>query len=173
VLQLLNNAKPSQYGDLVDASVAKKIIVQGPADADLRSASEAVKAALRRAADSLQNVESFKIGCSQSILTYTEAHDIYGHRVASTYIPIQVVVRNLDSEHEFLMHDVQIAVDTMRFVGGRDKILARGVAEIGQSEDPRNRWIRVAEVLGDLASAVSVPLTSRDFKNGVLSFDPG
>jgi hypothetical protein len=49
------------------------------------------------------------ISCSQSLLTWKEANDIFGRRIADDYLAIQVVIRNLDPDHEFLVHDVQVA----------------------------------------------------------------
>jgi hypothetical protein len=121
------------------------------------------------------------ISCSQSLMTWKETSDIFGRRIADRYVAIQVVIRNLDPDHEFLVHDVQVAAGVHRkvgttgalqhpdvsFSGGRDKVLVRGVALKGQSLDRRNFLIHVGEVIGDLASAASIALTSLDFKNAV------
>lgn len=47
------------------------------------------------------------IGCSQSVLSYTEANFIFGKAIAKAYVVIQVNTRNLNENQEFLMQDVQ------------------------------------------------------------------
>lgn len=120
------------------------------------------------------------VGCSQSILSYDEANAIFGRAIARTYIVIQVNARNLNGDQEFLMHDVQVAVaDIMntdfagnqnkhgeatkgtlksRFVSGRDKTLARGVALTGQLDSPRNVAERVIEAIGAVGGATSLAI---------------
>ena len=110
------------------------------------------------------------VGCSASIMDWRETSDIFGRRIADTYIAIQVNVRNVNVDNEFLLHDIQIAMDDAPGVLGRDKALVRGVAERGQSQDPRNFAVRVAEALASLAGASSVAFTGVDFKNGVNIF---
>lgn len=124
---------------------------------------EAQRAAIQRPDD---------IGCSQSLLSWEEASDIFGRRIANTYLAFQVVVRNLSPDNEFVMHDVKIALDSpySRFVAGRDKMLARGVALRGQSDDPRNVWMRVGDAVASVAGAASVAFTGINFKNGVTVF---
>jgi hypothetical protein len=116
------------------------------------------------------------VSCSQSILSYRETSDGLGKRIARTYIVIQVVVRNLNADNEFLLHDVQVAVPASHFFAGRDKLLARGVAVKGQSLDPRNFTMRGLDALSGTLGAISVAFTSVDFKNGVgifTAFLPG
>ncbi len=67
------------------------------------------------------------VACSQSILSYNETKDAFGTRVAGTYVAVQVVVRNLDPDHEFVLHDVQVALpirdETSHFRAGRESRL--------------------------------------------------
>lgn len=130
-----------------------------------------------------QVASTLDVGCSQSILSWEEARDIFGTRVANTYLVVQVIVRNLNSSEEFMMHDVQIALDATtlpinvtfgqsglnqtRFVAGRDKMLARGVAVVGQQMDHRNFFIRVAEALGDVTLAAATAAGRAHFIDGV------
>ena len=110
------------------------------------------------------------VGCSQSILSYNETKDAFGTRAARTYVAVQVYVRNLDSEHEFVLHDVQVAVptqqnETSHFRAGRYKSIARGVAIKGQTMDPRNVLMGGLDALSATASAAS-GIASVDFKTG-------
>src|SRR5262249_3827840 len=112
--------------------------------ADATSAFEKVTSAANRIVGT-KTAEPFAppegIACSTSTLTWNETSDIFGRRVANTYVAIQVTIRNLDNKNEFLVHDIQVAVDTGmgedqwgRFQAGHDKLLARGVAEKSQTE---------------------------------------
>ena len=175
----------SQLSGMVDAPAFQALI--DPAH------TKDIKDGLQRVGAASPALSPFDVSCSQSILTWEETKDIFGRRLADTYVAIQVVVRNLSPDKEFLMHDVQVAIDhgpswlngtdpgtryDKRFVAGRDKLLVRGVALRGQSDDPRNRFIRIAETLGDIAGAISPALgKALDFRSGVsiyrTAFIPG
>ena len=94
------------------------------------------------------------VGCAASVLTYSEASDIFGVRVANKYVAVQVVVRNLNKDKDFLLHDVELAVDDpdlpvgaapAKFESGRDRTLVRAVSLRNQSDDTRNFAVRVLE----------------------------
>jgi len=106
------------------------------------------------------------VGCSFSVLDWKETSDIFGRRVANDYIAIQVNVRNLAENNEFLIHDIQVAVDTGlnmeqfgRFQVGRDKLMVRAVAERGKSEDRRNLIINTLQMIGGISAGASAALT--------------
>jgi len=113
------------------------------------------------------------VACSQSILSYNETKDAFGTRVARTYVALQVVVRNLNSDHEFVVHDVQVAVpirdEASHFRAGRDRLIARGVAIKGQTFDPRNVVLGGLDTLSATASAAST-IASADFMTGSSIF---
>lgn len=94
--------------------------------------------------------------CSQSILGFKEASDIFGKRIATTYLVIQVVVRNLNQKNDFLLHDVQVRVQNSHFRAGRDKLLARGVSMMGQTMDSRNLIMGGLDTLSATAGAISL-----------------
>src|SRR5262249_27468170 len=96
------------------------------------------------------------VSCSFSLLAWHETSDEFARRVANDYVGIQVNVRNLNAQNEFLIHDVQIAVDTGvgmrqfdRFKAGRDKLIVRAVAERGKSEDRRNLILNTMQMVGN------------------------
>src|SRR5258708_32735571 len=108
-----------------------------------------------------------------ALLTWQETSDIFGRRVANTYIAIQVTVRNLNTVNEFLIHDIQVAVDTgvsndtfSRFQAGRDKLLVRNLAQRGQAEDRRNLALHALEAIGAIAGSSAIA-GSRDFATAV------
>jgi IPT/TIG domain len=122
------------------------------------------------------------ISCSVSVLPWQETSDTFGRRVANQFLAIQVTVRNLNTKNEFLMHDIQVAVDTGlstdgyfwkqyagRFQAGRDKLLVRSVAQRGQTEDRRNLVLNSLVTIGAIAGSAAIA-GSTDFKTGVAVF---
>ncbi|HSB09767.1 MAG TPA: hypothetical protein VLM38_09815, partial [Blastocatellia bacterium] len=97
----------------------------------------------------------------------------FGTRAARTYVALQVVVRNLNPDHEFVLHDVQVAVpirdEASHFRAGRDRLIARGVAIKGQTLDPRNFLMGGLDTLSATASAAST-IASADFSTGTSIF---
>ena len=117
------------------------------------------------------------VACSMSVLTFNESSDIFGLRVAQEYIAIQIVVRNLNDQDEFLLHDAGLAVDTdpcgkefSQFDSSRDRLLVRAVALRNQATDPRNRTIRIMEGVGAIAAS-AVGFASRDYSYGLAVFN--
>jgi hypothetical protein len=107
------------------------------------------------------------VSCSFSIMTWHETDEFFGRMVANDYIAIEVNLRNLNKENEFLVHDIQVAVDTGldkptfgRFEAGRDKMIVRGVAQRGASDDIRNRIMNSLSMLGSVAGGASGALTA-------------
>lgn len=106
------------------------------------------------------------VSCSFSILGWQETSDVFGRRVANDYVAIQVNVRNLSHDNEFLIHDIQIAVDTGvnprqlgRFQTGRDRVIVRSVAQRGQFEDRRNLILNTMQMIGNIAGGASTAFT--------------
>jgi hypothetical protein len=106
------------------------------------------------------------VSCSFSLMDWHETSDVFGRRVANDYVALQVTVRNLNPNNEFLIHDVQIAVDTGvsasqfgRFQAGRDKLIVRAVAQRGQTEDRRNRVLNILQMMSNIAAGASGALT--------------
>jgi hypothetical protein len=164
-----------------DASRTKRLgALINPGTHDANDKPSAINSAKEGMFSSLENAFTAPlvpkgIGCSQSLLSWEETNAIFGRLVADTYLAFQVVVRNTSPDNEFVLHDVQIALDDpwSRFVAGRDKVLVRGVALRGQTDDPRNVGVRLAEAIGGLVAAASVAFSSVDFKNGVSIFHSG
>ncbi|HLY60832.1 MAG TPA: hypothetical protein VKV95_08800 [Terriglobia bacterium] len=135
------------------------------------------------------------VSCSMSVLSWKETSDTFGRRVANTYVAVQVNVRNLNNKNEFLIHDIQVAIDTGvpvnaldqdangdqtqrinqnknlgRFQAGRDKLLVRAVAQRGQTEDRRNLAVNALEMIGAVAATGSVSAKGGDLKTAVAVF---
>lgn len=94
--------------------------------------------------------------CSRSLLSWNEASDIFGRRIANTYLVVQVVVRNLSQSSDYLIQDVIVAAPDTGFGSGRDKLLARGVSIVGQSLDPRNQVMSALDTLATTSAAVAL-----------------
>jgi hypothetical protein len=101
------------------------------------------------------------VSCSFSVLQWKETKDVFGRRVANNYVALEVNLRNLNKQNEFLVHDIQIAVDTGltpyefgRFEATRDKQIVRGVVQRGQSEDRRNLIINSLTAAGAILSPI-------------------
>jgi hypothetical protein len=147
-------------------------------EAELNKVVAAAVSAVVVTANNVASTSRFKppddVSCSMAILTWQETSDIFGRRVANTYIAIQVTVRNLNKTNEFLIHDIQ-AVDTglnpadfSRFQAGRDKLLVRAVAERGQTQDRRNLALNSLLAVGAIASAVTPLAPATEFATGIL-----
>lgn len=125
---------------------------------------------LRSAASTMYPKLPADVACSQSLLSWSEAKDSYNRRIADTYFVYQVNVRNLNAQREFLLQDVQVAVQDHEFVAGRDKIIARGVALEGQAYGRRNTVERALEALASLGLAMTGVFPGQSARNGISIF---
>ncbi len=124
------------------------------------------RTAIRNLASTSRFERPGDVVCSFSVMQWKETSDNFGRRVANQYVALQVTVRNLNTENEFLIHDIQIAVDTGlnraqfgRFEAARDKLVVRNVAQRGQSEDRRNLIINSLQAIGAIAGGASAAVT--------------
>jgi hypothetical protein len=102
------------------------------------------------------------VGCSMSILSFETTRYAFGDRVASEFIPIQIVVRNLNDQVEFLVHDAQVAVDDDingrygRYSPGTDKLTTRTFMLSAKDFSGRNLVINIAKGIGTILSSASI-----------------
>jgi hypothetical protein len=112
------------------------------------------------------------VGCAMSILTFDETKRAYGSFVAQAYIGVQIVVRNLNPNQEFQVHDAQFATDLdpsgrhARFFSGRDKLIVRSFSVAQQSFDARNLAVHSSQAVGAILSAIS-PVYGGPFADAV------
>lgn len=128
-----------------DANVSPQVAAAGAA-----AATEAAEQTFQRPTN---------IGCSMSVMPWEEASKIFGRAVANTFLAVQVDVRNLDNNHEFLLHDAELAVDAyslaiQRFQVGHEKEVVRGVSVWGQSYGRHAIALHIVEGVGILMGAV-------------------
>lgn len=102
------------------------------------------------------------VGCSMSILSYETTRYAFGEKVAGEFIPIQIVVRNLNDKVEFLVHDAQVAVDDDingrygRYTPGTDKLTTRTFMLSAKDFSGRNLVINIAKGIGTILSSASL-----------------
>jgi hypothetical protein len=137
------------------SEVALTKAINSIADADLKDSVQK-SAAAAQAQVPIEFKTPDDLLCSRSLLSWQEAADIFGRRIANTYLVIQVVVRNLNPNSDYLIQDVVVATPTTRFGSGRDKLLARGVAITGQSRDPRNTIMSGLDTLAATSGAIAL-----------------
>jgi hypothetical protein len=151
--QTLTDTQRKTFSQAVNeaATISKQATTASDAAAIVESARQAL-AALQRPAD---------IGCAMSILSWAETHQAYGRLVANEYIAIQVVVRNLNRDQQFVLHDVEFAVNADptgrlgRYFSGRDKMVVRSLVVAQQNFSPRNLLVHTAQGIASVMSAAA------------------
>jgi hypothetical protein len=117
------------------------------------------------------------VGCAMSILSYKETDEAYGHLIANTYIAVQVVVRNLNRDQSFVLHDVEFGVNADptgrlgRFFSGRDKVVVRALSAAQSSFDPRAIFVHSAQGVGAILSAAVPLIGSMNLTNATAVFN--
>jgi hypothetical protein len=102
------------------------------------------------------------VGCSMSILSYTGTKYAFGQKMADEFIAVQIVIRNLSKDKEFVVHDAEFAVDGDingrhgRYFSGVDKLTARQFMLAGRDYGHRNFVVHVAQGVGTILSSVSL-----------------
>jgi hypothetical protein len=159
-------------------AVATAVTASGAAGAEKKTVTDTVTSSGQQISDkALSDIPSAfprpkDISCSMSVLSWDEAHKAFGRTIADTYLAIQITVRNLDGNNEFLVHDAELAVDAnsaqlSRFQVGHEKELARGVLLYGQNYDRQHIVINIFEGVGTILGAiVGLPQPSNDGLTG-------
>jgi hypothetical protein len=118
------------------------------------------------------------VGCAMSILSWNETRYAYGNLIAGEYIAVQITVRNLNDQEDFLIHDAEFAVDVDpagslgRFYSGRDKIIVRALSLANQDYSPRNLIVHSLQGVGTLMSAV-IPAAGATYAVAAGVFNSG
>ena len=132
---LITAAKPLDFSAIIDAARGSLELLERPKD----------------------------VGCAMSILTYSEADTAFGYKIANHYIAVQIVVRNLNRDKAFVLHDAEFQVNSDpaggfgRFYSGRDKVIVRALSAAQSDFDPRAIVVHAAEGVGAILSA-TVPI---------------
>ncbi len=89
----------------------------------------------------------------RSIIDPKDVADIFGRRIAKHFFVVQVTVTNRNKDYQLLIHDISLDLTGLqagKIFGKHPKVssielsLLRGVAERGQTDDPRNRLLRAS-----------------------------
>jgi hypothetical protein len=89
------------------------------------------------------------VSCGIAVLPWSVTRWAFGREVAENFIAVQVTVRNLNDTQQFLVHDVELAVDTQpgifnRFHSGVDQTTVHGVAATAEEGvSSRTFWLRL------------------------------
>lgn len=110
------------------------------------------------------------IGCAMAILDWNTTRYAFGRSIADQYIAVQIVVRNLNANFEFLVHDAELAVDTDingrhgRFFSGVDKRTVRTYTLSARDFNRRNLIVNFVQGIDTVLSAVT-PIYGTTVKN--------
>jgi hypothetical protein len=134
-------------------TTASQALTQPPARSQVAQAAQQVTAALARPLD---------VACSMSIFSYETTRYAFGQRMADEFIPVQIVVRNLNENKEFLVQDAQFAVDEDingrigKYAAGIDKLTARTFMLSSRDYSRRNLVVHLAQGIGTVLSSASL-----------------
>jgi hypothetical protein len=139
----------------LDRTVAtgKEVLNSTPAKNQIAQVAQQVTAAITRPLD---------VACSMATLSYETTRYAFGQKIADEFIPVQIVVRNLNKDREFLVHDAQVAVDEDingrrgRYASGIDKLTVRTFMLASRDYNHRNLVVHLAQGAGTVLSSVSL-----------------
>jgi len=130
----------------LDRTVAtgKDVLNSTPAKNQIAQVAQQVTAAITRRGCCLLHGHS----------SYETTRYAFGQRMADEFIPFQVVVRNLNKDREFLVHDAQVAVDEDingrrgKYAAGIDKLTARTFMLASRDYSHRGLVVHLAQGVG-------------------------
>lgn len=153
--QAVNNAKELASAASLNttAEAGASALQQVPAKNQVAQAAQQTTATIARPLD---------VACSMSVLSYETTRYAFGQRMADEFIPVQVIVRNLNANTEFLVQDAELAVDEDingrlgRYAAGVDKLTARTFMLSSRDYSHRNLVVHIAQGLGTVLSSASL-----------------
>ena len=174
----LSTLSPQKIHDYVFQSTTNAFAITGESPEAKTNTAEALSTAVAVVVSQAGPIKKpSDVSCGMSVLPWTTVRWAFGREIAENFLVVQVTVRNLNNEQQFLVHDVELAVDTQpgvfnRFSSSVDQATVDGVAltaEEGWSS--RDFWLRFATFVGSIVSAISVPVGVSSLKDaaGVYS----
>jgi len=119
------------------------------------------------------------IGCAYQILSWKDARLIFGRSVANEFIAIQVTVRNLNGNEEFIVHNAEFAVDSDingavgQYFEGVDKLGVEAYNNAGESLTARGIVGNSISAATTLLSTLQPIVAVANFSNAVAAFNGG
>jgi hypothetical protein len=178
----LNGAVQSDIADPNAQSEASAAIKQAVTEATKASPSPAKDKVAGAAQATLATVQRPPdIFCSTTILSYETMRKAFGETMADEYLGVQVVVRNLNANQEFLVQSALFKVDSDingrigKYFTGVDKMTAREYMLASRDLGKRNLAVHVAQAAGSILSSVAtftgpgVKLASGGVNGGLIS----
>jgi hypothetical protein len=92
--------------------------------------------------------------CSQALLDYQQTYRIFGKGIADQYIAVEVTVRNLSDDFEYILHDIRLGT-TNAVVASIDKKLVRAVGENTEQFTARAIAVRLTEATATAFTGVA------------------
>ena len=138
--------------DAGDVELDKVESAPNPAKDKVVGAAQATLATVQRPLD---------IFCSTTILSYETMRKAFGETMADEYIGVQVVVRNLNANQEFLVQSALFKVDSDingrigKYFTGVDKMTAREYMLASRELGKRNLAVHIAQGVGGILSSVA------------------
>jgi hypothetical protein len=138
--------------DAGDVELDKVESAPNPAKDKVVGAAQATLTAVQRPLD---------IFCSTTILSYETMRKAFGETMADEYIGVQVVVRNLNPNQEFLVQSALFKVDSDingrigKYFTGVDKMTAREYMLASRELGKRNLAVHIAQGVGGILSSVA------------------
>lgn len=142
-----------------DATAAIKQAVTEAAKPSPSPAKDKVAGAAQAALATVQRPPD--IFCSTTIFSYETMRKAFGETMADEYIGVQVVVRNLNANQEFLVQSALFKVDSDingrigKYSTGVDKMTAREYMLASRDLGKRNLAVHVAQATGSILSSLA------------------
>jgi hypothetical protein len=119
------------------------------------------------------------IGCAFEIMSWNNARLMFGRSVANDFIAIQVTVRNLNPQEEFIVHNAMFRVDTDihgalgQYYEGVDKVGVEAYNNAGEALTRRGLVGNSITAAGALLGVLQPIVNVTNFSNAVAAFNGG
>jgi hypothetical protein len=119
------------------------------------------------------------IGCAYQILSWNDARLWFGRSVANEFVAVQITVRNMNKQEEFILHNAMLSVRTDingalgQYYEGVDKLGVEAHNNAGESLTARGIVGNSISAATTLLSALQPIVNVGNFSNAVAAFNGG
>lgn len=119
------------------------------------------------------------IGCAYQVLSWNDSRLWFGRSVANDLIAVQVTIRNLNSQEEFIVHNAMFSVNTDingalgQYYEGLDKLGVEAHNNAGESHTARGIIGNSISAATTLLSTLQPIVAIGNFSNAVAAFNGG